>query len=169
MRRVLPGMLCILILFDVGVAQIRSQVNRKYTKARVFLNQQNDLTAKNVTQNRNLNNYDNGGSFDCRKNWMRRLNIQGRLEGLCDENRIRDFVWQQWTTKKRGYVIANYFYIDAGWTHHIFIEPDNNGIWCIRWRIVRYSAISGTYDGILDDPKIVSVEKIVEKRVAISV
>jgi hypothetical protein len=158
MKNLISTGLCLLFLVFAVTAQIET-VERKYTRTKPYLDKKNDLTIRNIAQGRPLNNYIDGGSFDCRKNWIKRLKVQGQIKGLCNENAIRDFLWDAWTQGKRGYIRANYFYIDASWTHHIFIEPDYAGKWRVRWRIVRASGISGAYDGVLDNPEIVMLEK----------
>jgi hypothetical protein len=53
--------------------------------------------------------------------------------------------------------------VDTETTSHIFIEPDQKGVWSVFWRIVYASALSRSHRGITDTAKIVSVEKVSDK------
>jgi len=110
-----------------------------------------------------MSNYDDGGSFDCSRLFLERLRTQGKVKDVCDENKIRDFIWQHWTNSHRSYIRVTYSSVDASGTFHIFIEPDKKGVWSVFWRIVRSSALPGSLPEITDVGKIVSVERIEDK------
>lgn len=124
-------------------------------KETVFRGEHGELTLVGITQNRNMSQYDQGGFFDCQRNYPKTA-----PKTNCDENKIRDFIWQHWSEKKRGYVVVTYDSQDAVGTSHIFIEPDENENWFVAWRIARNAMNT---NGIDDVPKIVTVERVENK------
>ncbi len=127
----------------------------KETKVEVISGENNELTTKDLTQNRDLNQYDQGGHFDCRG-----LIAKNESRVQCNENKIRDFIWQHWTKKKRGYIRVTYNSVDATSTSHIFIEPNEKSEWQITWKIARLHAMP-KYNSLLTDILgITSVERI---------
>jgi hypothetical protein len=78
-----------------------------------------------------LSTYENGGHFNC---YMR---YKDEKDDICDLPRVRDFIWQHWQNKRRGYIRITFGSIDAQSTSHIFIEPNEQGAWHVGWRIVR--------------------------------
>jgi hypothetical protein len=130
----------------------------KNTKAEVIWKDKGELTTKDITQKRDSTQYDDGGYFDCR-GWI----AKNEARGVCDEKKIRDFIWWHWNDKKRGYVRVTYDSVDAKSTSHIFIEPDEKGEWSVAWRIVRFHAFPQLNNQITDIAKIVRVERIEDK------
>ena len=126
---------------------------KKKPKAQLFLLEKGELTSKTITQGRKISEYDQGGYFDCREQ------APGDDPcGECDEKKIRDFIWQHWTNKKRGYVRVTYNSVDSLNTSHIFIEPNANGAWKIEWRIARFHVIPELNNRIDDVPEIITVD-----------
>ena len=78
-------------------------------------------------QSRDLTRYDIGGYVDS-------CNYLGKEEEECQAKRdlARDFIYQHWRQKTRGYISVGYPCVDCGPTDNFFIEPDKNG----QWRIV---------------------------------
>jgi hypothetical protein len=103
----------------------------KTTKAEV-ISKDSELTTANIAQDRNLSLYDDGRHFNCY------LIYEGD-DPECSIPKIRDFIWQHWQNKRRGYIRFTFGSIDAVSTSHIFIEPNVQGVWHIAWRIVRHS------------------------------
>ena len=132
-------------------------------KAKVFKNRKGELTIHNITQGRRISTYEDGGTLDCTKLWLKNLGVKGKPKGLCDENEARDFVWSHWISKCRGYIRVRYAGIDTASTAHIFIEPDKTGRWVIRWRSVGVSAILRGSGKVTDFAKIAVVEQIKDK------
>jgi hypothetical protein len=130
----------------------------KNTKAEVVWKDKGELSTKDITQRRDMTQYDDGGYFDCR-DWI----AKDASRGVCDEKKIRDYIWQYWMEKKRGYVRVTYDSVDAKSTSHIFIEPDEKGEWSVAWRIVRFHAIPQLNNQITDVAKIVKVERVEDK------
>lgn len=126
------------------------------TKAEVIW-QNDELTAKGITQNRNLSEYEQGGHFT--KGGL----IKENPCFDCGEKSGRDFIWKNWTEKKRGYIRITYHGTDAFSTSHIFIEPNEKGEWRIAWRIARQHT-SSEYDNLITDiPTIIEVDRIEDK------
>lgn len=95
----------------------------KETKAEV-ISQGYELTTSNIAEKRSLSVYDAGGHFNCRE-YAKDVN--------CDFSKIRDFIWQHWQNKQRGYIRVTFDSVDAVSSSHIFIEPDKSGTWHIAW------------------------------------
>ena len=73
--------------------------------------------------------YDQGGHFWCRTRISGKFgNETDKLEG---EKKVRDFIWQNWTEKKLGYIVISCPGIDTQNTSHYFIEPNEKGVWKI--------------------------------------
>jgi hypothetical protein len=113
----------------------------KETKAAIIVNDDGSLTASDIAQHRDLAIFEDGGHLDCRSEMVLASGMSApefRPES-CDLPKLRDFVWQNWQTKKRGYIRITFASVDAVSTSHLFIEPDNRGQWHIAWRIARHN------------------------------
>ncbi len=126
----------------------------KSTEAEIIV-QKGQLTTAAIAQKRDLSLYDDGGHSNCRAGLV---SFQGEddadfnLEN-CRIPEVRDFIWEHWQSKRRGYVRISFDSVDAVSTSHIFIEPDQNGRLHVAWRIVRHSG------EITDIPDIISIER----------
>ena len=117
------------------------------------------LTTKNIAQKRDTSQYIWGGHIDCR-GWA----IKDELSFECDKTKVGDFIWQNWTNKKRGYITISGDSVDALSTMHIFIEPNKSGEWTIIERFARFQAVSRDSPYYIDDyPNIISVTRIERK------
>lgn len=100
-----------------------------YQSSEVFHDNERAWTTKNITQNRNMTEYDQGGLFWSSTRYGETFgNLKDRLEG---EKKVRDFIWQHWLEKKRGYIKFNHARTDTSTTTHYFIEPDEKGEWIV--------------------------------------
>lgn len=100
----------------------------------VFFDNDWALTAKDIAQNRNLQDYNQGSHFYCRSRFSGSFgNDPDKLDG---EKKVRDFIWQHWIEKKRGYIRISCPGTDVRNTAHYFIEPDANGEWNIVKRYI---------------------------------
>jgi hypothetical protein len=131
----------------------------KSTKAAIIV-QNGQLTTAAIAQGRDLSLYDDGGHANCRAGMVR---FQG--ESAADFNsencrilKVRDFIWEHWQNKRKGYIRISFDSVDAVSTSHIFVEPDQNGKWHVAWRIVRH------FGEITDITDIISVERAEPKR-----
>lgn len=106
--------------------------------ARLISGEHNELTTKGILQGRNMANYEQGGHYDC-SDWA----PPDDPRGTCDQKKVRDFIWEHWSERKRGYVRMTHGTIDALATSHIFLEPGTRGEWRIVWRIARLSMLIG--------------------------
>jgi hypothetical protein len=161
MKNIALNILLILLVLSTAIFGQKKQTKideTKNTKAEVIWKDNGELTTKDIKQRRDLTQYDEGGYFDCR-HWI----AEDEPRGICDEKKIRDFIWQHWTKKKRGYARITYDSVDAKSTSHIFIEPDEKGEWSVAWRIVRFHAIAQLNNQITDVEKIVNVERFENK------
>lgn len=112
---------------------------------------------KTVTDDRDLSLYDFGGRQGC---GIVRLSEVSRCKSSI--RNARAFIWKHWQEKKRGYVIVKMASVDAESDSHIFIEPNENGIWHIVWKWERIFAVSMAEDisGRIDQiPEIRFVER----------
>ena len=94
-----------------------------------------ELTASNIAQGRDLKLYDDGGHFDCRQ-----YSSSDKAPRNCDFPKVREFIWEHWQKKRRGYIRLTVDSVDTMSTSHIFIEPDSRGIWHVAWRVAQARA-----------------------------
>jgi hypothetical protein len=99
-----------------------------------------------LAQGRDLSKYDDGGVY-------RQLAYSHNLQ------RLREFIWDHWTQKRRGFVEVLFEGVDAGTKAYLFIEP-MDGRWRIYWDEVQYSALSNAAPGPpICFPAVVTVER----------
>jgi DNA polymerase III epsilon subunit-like protein len=127
----------------------------KETEIEIIEGKNGELTTEGLTQNRDMALYDKAGQFDCRGFYPK-----DKPKGECNENKIRDFIWQHWTNKKLGYIGITYNTVDSISTFHMFIEPNDKGKWNSVWRIARNQAMSKPQ---MTDISGISVEKVRDK------
>lgn len=82
-------------------------------------------TTTNIIQKRQRLNYVFGGHFWCR------TRPDGNEDHLNGERKVRDFIWENFTGKKIGYIKLSCAGIDTSNTTHYFIEPNEKGDWNI--------------------------------------
>jgi hypothetical protein len=52
--------------------------------------------------------------------------------------KIRDFIWRHWQQRRRGYAVVTFHSVEGEpSTSHMFIEPNEDGIWHLSVRIDR--------------------------------
>ncbi len=157
------NLLLLMLFLSLGVSgqQKRPVISgTTETKVDVIEKDTGELTTKDIAQRRDLTAYDEGGHLDC-GNW----GAKNKSKDICDEKKLRDFIWRHWTEKTAGYIRITYDGTDAKSTSHIFIEPDRNDRWRIVWRIVRRHNMPQYNNQITDIGKIVTVEHIENKPV----
>jgi hypothetical protein len=106
----------------------------------VKINKKGEITNRAILKNYAKFHYEDGGSFRC---VIVLYAMRPGDEDPCKENRIRDFIWEHYIAKKRGYVRVNYVGVDTGAIEHIFIEPDIRGNWKVSWWTESRSWLSG--------------------------
>ena len=95
----------------------------------VFKGKDNEWTTGDITQNREMSEYEQGGHFWCSTRPYG--NEEDRING---EKKVRNFIWKHWTEKKRGYIKMTCGQTDTSQTIHYFIELDEKGKWSIARR-----------------------------------
>jgi len=108
------------------------------------------LSVQGIAGQRNLSDYGDGGNLDCRHfrpDEVKTPEVTRARVDAC-HRAAREFVWQHWNNKKRGYIRLTADSVDAVSTSHFFIEPDSHGEWQIDWKIVRHN-------NRLDEPAVV--------------
>jgi hypothetical protein len=102
-----------------------------------------------VAQGRDLNAYDNGGTF--------RTPVNERA--VVGVDKLRRFLWSHWIRKRRCFAAVIEQGTDAGAENYLFIESEG-GRWHVVWRILYYSIIEGMPKRPPDQlPEIVRVER----------
>jgi hypothetical protein len=91
-----------------------------------------ELMTADIAQAREMSLYDDGGHFDCREH-----SLSDTSPRNCDLPKVRDFIWEHWQKKRRGYIRVTVDSVDAMSTSHIFVEPDDHGSWHVAWRVAQ--------------------------------
>lgn len=85
-----------------------------------------------ILKNRNLSEYEAGGRFSTCNG------VEDRIYEKCVNviEQAREFIWQHWKEKKRGYIVYDFTGVDTMNEFHFFIEPDESGNWRVvqRWK-----------------------------------
>jgi hypothetical protein len=76
----------------------------------------------------------------------------------CMERKMREFIWQHWENKKRGYISRSTQGMDITNSYHIFIEPNDQGEWFINWKSASKKAMLG--NDLFEILELVPVKKI---------
>lgn len=103
------------------------------SKSKIFEGNDNEWTTKDITQNRDLTQYEQGNHFYC--------NRSPKGENGIGEKKVCDFILQHLNEKRRGYIKISCDGVDTSHTSHIFVEPDEKGEWNILVRTVGQHAI----------------------------
>jgi hypothetical protein len=128
------------------------------TKTEVIKEKNGELNTRDITQNRDMTQYEQGGHIICGG-----LISKENSDNKCDEIKVRDFIWGNWNKKKRSYITITYNGIDAVSTSHIFIEPNDQDEWRLAWRIVRLHTMPEYSNLITDMPTIFNIERVENK------
>jgi len=82
---------------------------------------------RSAVENRDLSLYDVAPEAkNC--SWMQNAE---RGECLIERQRARQFIYEHWRLKKRGYISVEFSCADCDPIVHYFIEPNENGTWRI--------------------------------------
>lgn len=141
--------LLVLFFFFVFFAFADCQSNQD---SKVFQDNDGALTTKDITQNRDLTHYEQGGYFRGRTNLGK--------DGLDNEKQVRDFIWQHWNEKKRGYIKLSFGGTDTSRTIHYFIEPNEKSDWIVTRKVI-YQSSDGKFE--LGEDVLYSLEQIENK------
>jgi hypothetical protein len=130
----------------------------KTIQTEIYTGDDEELTSSIISGQRDLKLYEQAGHFSCRRWTSAAINNKRNYDEV--EQRLtkaREFIWEHWRNKKRGYLRITLDSVDAVSTSHIFIEPDAQGTWQIVWRIARWHAMMR--DSLDDMPILRQVEK----------
>jgi hypothetical protein len=94
-----------------------------------------ELMTADIAQARDMSLYDDGSHFDCREH-----SLSDTSPRNCDLPKVRDFIFEHWQKKRRGYIRITEDSVDTMSTSHIFIEPDSHDVWQIVWRVAQARA-----------------------------
>jgi len=119
--------------------------NWKVVSASVIQGKEGELTIENITEGRDMSQYEQDVHYDCR-------------QFKCNRQKFRNFIWQHWVKKKRGYTKVTYKpHFER--TNHIFIEPNKQGEWKITSRSVSNEPLQNG-NTVMDAVGINTVERI---------
>lgn len=116
------------------------------------------ISPKTVTGGRNLAVYDLAGRKGCG-------NLANNDYRKCEASiqDARDFIWNHWTERRRGYVIITMASDDATSDAHIFVEPGDDGHWRVAWIWKRLSGFGDRGRTVAGDvavgPDVRSIER----------
>jgi hypothetical protein len=130
----------------------------KTIQTEIYTGDDEELTSSIISGQRDLKLYEQARHFNCRRWTSAAINNKRNYDEV--EQRLtkaREFIWEHWRNKKRGYLRITLDSVDAVSTSHIFIEPDAQGTWQIVWRIARWHAMMR--DSLDDMPILRQVEK----------
>lgn len=130
---ILLALVSLIAAGKAAMGQDLSPEGTKETEAKITM-EGRELTTAGIAQERDLKRYDVSGHFDCRTH---ALSDTGPRR--CDIPKVRDFIWKHWHTKRPGYIRITFDSVDAMSTSHIFVEPNERGIWHVAWRIARHN------------------------------
>lgn len=98
-------------------------------------------TTTNIIQKGQRLDYVFGGHFWCR------TRPDGNEDPLNGERKVRDFIWENFTGKKIGYIKLSCAGIDTSNTTHYFIEPDETDTWnIVRKRVYQNSDMTFRFE-----------------------
>jgi len=107
---------------------------------------------------RNLSQYDKAGPYD---QPYAALSGQEERKLLSVTGNIREFIWQHWKLQRRGYLRVTYYGVEGqAATHHIFVEPDEKGVWHLTQKVIAFDGRFDKSPRYYDEPIIYTVERI---------
>jgi hypothetical protein len=123
------------LVWIAAVAQAQGPRPTPIEKQTELLMHGRELMTADIAQARDMTLYDDGGHFDCREHSFSDTSLRN-----CDLPKTRDFIWEHWQKKRRGYIRVTVDSVDTMSTSHIFIEPDSLGAWHVAWRVAQARA-----------------------------
>jgi hypothetical protein len=120
------------LLYIATLAQAQDSGSTPIETQSKLLMHGRELMTADIAQARDMSLYDDGGHFDCRQH-----SFSDTSPRNCDLPKTRDFIWQHWQQKRRGYIRVTVDSVDTMSTSHIFIEPHDHGRWHVAWRVAQ--------------------------------
>ena len=122
-------LLLILLVVSVGSCSRRTQPTQLTYSTPNVRTPTPSPTKETPTADRDLLAYEFGGHLGCKTPLIRESRrCQSSLR------KARDFIWNHWREKKRGYVVVTMTSPDSAKDVHMFIEHDIAGAWRVVWR-----------------------------------
>lgn len=115
------------------ISQSLSNKDWMTTDVQIIRRDDGEMTIEGIFQDRDMTAYRQGGYFDCRSS----------RSSDCGRQKIRDFVWDCWTKRQRGYIRNGWSGIDVRGTTHIFIEPHEIEGWTVMLREIKIQSSLG--------------------------
>lgn len=123
---------------QLGLDKSKKPLLRK--KSKLLWDDVYGYTTKDFFGDKDLTKYEDGGTFHCGY-WKPSSDQLG-----CDDNKIREFIWQHWESKKLGYVRINSCGADTCGTSHYFIELSKDGEVQVVWHYAGWHALGAEED-----------------------
>src|SRR5215204_4047705 len=81
-----------------------------------------------IKRGRDLPSYAFVGSFSNCLGFRRMMHYKCEVE----KRSAREFLWKSWQNKKLAYLTYNFDGVDMSAEYHIFVEPDESGLWHVQ-------------------------------------
>lgn len=141
------------------------QAENQKSSINIINGDKDELTISTIADGRNLQLYDQGGVIDG-YHWLSSIHSPAQKDHRKIENEIekaRDFIWEYWQNKKRGYIRVNQDTVDYGWTTHFFIEPGMDGTWEIARKFIGLPQTPRD-SGIRDGEKVRQLDRLINSQ-----
>lgn len=132
-------------------------LEKEHSSIKLIKGADGELTVAAIEQGRNLQLYDQGGHCYCSKF----VRPEEEIKVEAELAKARQFIWEHWHNKKRGYIRLTFTGKDNATTEHFFIEPDPGKKWVINRRTVTLHALMP--GRLMDLEKIFRVRRQLEK------
>ncbi|MFN0111701.1 MAG: hypothetical protein ACKVZH_22825 [Blastocatellia bacterium] len=149
---------------DISTLQVKETVSptpileKEQSPIKLIDGADGELTIAGIEQGRDLQLYDQGGHCYCGSYAER---PEEEIKRKAEFSNARQFIWEHWRDKKRGYIRLTFSGIDAATTTHFFIEPEPGNKWVINRRAINGHALMPAR--LMDLEKIFQVHQKREK------
>ena len=143
------------------ISSVTNAENEKSAINTIISGEKNELTIRSIASERDLRLYDQGGVIDGYHS-LSSIHSPAQKDHRKIENDIekaRDFIWEHWQNKKRGYIRVTQDTVDHGWTTHFFIEPGIDGTWEISRKVIG-TPQAPTDNAIRDKEKVHQLDRL---------
>lgn len=147
-------MIIFVATFMFGQSSDNSLANEK-----VSVDSHGNLTSKRLRRNLKRYKYDDGGKSSC-DSIIYSQRIKMTVDDACGLKKLRDFILDHLSNKKRGRALTVSFGVDTGIVYHLFIQPDQSGEWGIDLWSQGYSALPGSRKRPFSYQRIVTIDQV---------